>query len=111
MKFEYSPHIAINIKDRNNAGDFYRRVLGMEFVEEKQGDLHFKAGTMNFYFAEGKPGETFLEFKVESVKEACELLVSEGCTVTKVYSEKSVMISDPHGVNFHIWEDGADLDN
>lgn len=111
MKFEYSPHIAINIKDRYKAGDFYERVLGMEFVEEKQGDLHFKAGAMNFYFAEGKPGETFLEFKVESVKEARELLVSEGCTVTKMYSEKSVIISDPHGMNFHIWEEGADFDN
>ena len=109
MKFEYSPHIAINVKDRDKAGDFYKRVLGMEFVEEKRGDLNFKAGPLNLYFAEGQPGQTFFEFKVDSVKEARALLESEGCKITREYSDKNVMVSDPYGFNFHIWEEGADF--
>lgn len=109
MKFEYSPHIAINVKDRDKAGEFYKRVLGMEFVEEKHGDLNFKAGPLNLYFAEGQPGQTFFEFKVDSVAEARALLESEGCKITHEYSEKSIMVSDPYGFNFHIWEEGADF--
>ncbi len=109
MKFEYSPHIAINVKDRDKAGEFYKRVLGMEFVEEKSGDLNFKAGPLNLYFAEGQPGQTFFEFKVDSVAEARTLLESEGCKITHEYNGKSIMVSDPYGMNFHIWEEGADF--
>lgn len=107
MKFEYSPHIAINVKDRDKAGDFYRRVLGMNYVEDKRGDLKFTAGPLNFYFAEGQPGQTFFEFKVDNVKDARELLEKEGCKIIHVYSDKNVMVSDPYGMNFHIWEEGA----
>ena len=110
MKFEYSPNIALNVKDRDKAGEFYKNVLGMNFVEDKNGDLQFTAGAMNFYFAEGKPGQTFFEFKVDNVKEARELLEKEGCKVTHEYSDKNVMISDPYGMNFHIWEEGAVFD-
>lgn len=110
MKFEYSPHIAINVKDRDKAGDFYKRVLGMNYIEEKNGDLKFTAGPLNFYFAEGQPYQTFFEFKVDNVREARELLEKEGCKVTQEYSDKNIMVSDPYGMNFHIWEEGADLD-
>lgn len=48
MKFEYSPNIALNVKDRDKAGEFYKNVLGMNFVEDKNGDLQFTAGSMNF---------------------------------------------------------------
>ena len=30
-------------------------------------------------------------------------LEKEGCKVTQVYSEKSIMIADPFGMKFHIW--------
>jgi catechol 2,3-dioxygenase-like lactoylglutathione lyase family enzyme len=110
MKFEFSPHIAINVKDRDKASDFYKKVLGMNYVEDKNGDLKFTSGPLNFYFAEGQPYQTFFEFKVNSVKEARTLLESEGCTVTREYSEKSIMVSDPYGMNFHIWEEGADFE-
>ena len=111
MNFEYSPNIAINVKDRDKAGDFYKRVLGLNYIEDRKGDLVFGVGPLTFYVAEGQPGQTFFEFKVDNVKEARELLESEGCKVTHEYSNKNVMISDPYGMNFHIWEEGADFDN
>jgi catechol 2,3-dioxygenase-like lactoylglutathione lyase family enzyme len=111
MKFEYSTNIAINVKDRDKAADFYSRVLGMEYIEEKHGDKIFGVGPLTFYVAEGKPGQTFFEFRVDSVSDARKLLESEGCKVSHEYSEKSLMISDPYGMNFHIWEEGADFDN
>jgi catechol 2,3-dioxygenase-like lactoylglutathione lyase family enzyme len=111
MKFKYSPHIAINVKDRDKAADFYGRVLGMEYIEEKHGDKVLSVGPLTFYVSDGQPGQTFFEFKVDNVSEARKLLEEEGCKVTHEYSEKSVMVSDPYGMNFHIWEDGADFDN
>jgi predicted enzyme related to lactoylglutathione lyase len=50
-------------------------------------------------------GFIFFEFKVDDVKGAKEKLEKEGCKVTQTYSEKSVMIADPYGMRFHIWQD------
>jgi hypothetical protein len=41
-------------------------------------------------------GFTFFEYKVEDVSAAKELLEKEGCKVTQVYSEKSLMFADPY---------------
>lgn len=35
--------------------------------------------------------------------EAKELLVNEGCRVLQTYGDKSIMFSDPYGMNFHVW--------
>lgn len=109
MKFEYSPYIAMQVKDYDKAVKFYENILGMERVEEKNGETHFKCGPLNFFIENSANGHIFFEFKVDNVNEAREKLESEGCKVTQVYSEKSVLIADPYGMKFHIWEEGADL--
>ena len=106
MKFKFSPYIAIQVKDHKKAVDFYQNVLGMKFTEENGNDTYLKSDPINFIYENGgKPGKVFFEFKVSSVKKARTLLEKNGCKVTQVYSEKSLMISDPYGMNFHIWED------
>ena len=64
MNFEYSPNIAINVKDRDKAGDFYKRVLGLNYIEDRKGDLVFGVSAMKFYIAEGKPGQTFFDWLI-----------------------------------------------
>lgn len=105
MKFEFSPHIAFQVKDYNKAREFYENVLGMEVIETSDKDTHLKSGQMNFYMENSDNGFTFFEFKVEDVSKAKEELEKEGCKVTQVYSEKSLMIADPYGMRFHIWQD------
>jgi predicted enzyme related to lactoylglutathione lyase len=110
MKFEYSPYIAVPVKENSKAIDFYKRVLGMELTESKGNDTYMKLGFMNFVFEndpEGAFKQVFFEFKVEDVKEAVDLLEFEGCKVLQVFNEKSIMIMDPYGMRFHIWEEGA----
>jgi catechol 2,3-dioxygenase-like lactoylglutathione lyase family enzyme len=113
MKFEYSPYVALQVKDHDKAVDFYKRVLGMEFIEASDNDVYLKKDVITFVF-ENKPDgahkNTFFEFRVDDVNEAKTLLESEGCKVLQIYNEKSIMFSDPYGMNFHIWEDGAFAD-
>lgn len=103
MKYIFSPHIAVQVKDYMKAKDFYEKVLGMEIETTSDKETHFKKDGINFYMEASDSGFTFFEFKVDDVKTAREELEKEGCRVTQVYSEKSIMIADPYGMRFHIW--------
>jgi len=108
MKFEFSPYIAVQVKDNDKAVDFYQRVLGMNFIEQKGNDTYLKSGPINFCFEnapEGAHKAVFFEFKTDSINEARELLEKEGCKVSEVYGEKSMMFFDPYGMRFHVWEE------
>jgi len=114
MKFEYSPYIALQVKDHEKAIDFYKRVLGMEFIEESGNDIYLKKDSITFVFENNPDGahkNVFFEFHVESVKEAREILEREGCSILEEYNDKSVMFSDPYGMRFHVWEEGAFADS
>jgi len=105
MKFEFSPHIAFQVRDYKNAKNFYEKILGMEVVSSSDKETHFKKGLMNFYMEDSESKYTFFEFKVDNINEAKEMLEKEGCKVTQVYSEKSLMFADPYGMRFHVWQD------
>ena len=113
MKLEFSPYIAIQVSDHQNAVDFYQKVLGMEFVDAKGNDAYLDKDGINFVFENNEPGRgsVFFEFKTDNLAEAKETLEKEGCAVTQVYNEHSMMFSDPFGMNFHVWEEGAFPDN
>jgi catechol 2,3-dioxygenase-like lactoylglutathione lyase family enzyme len=105
MEFEFSPYVAFQVKDYAKAVKFYKDVLGFEVVKDGDAETHFKKGPLNFFAENSDKGSTFFEFKVSSVAEARKLLESEGCYVTQEYSAKSIMIADPYGMKFHIWEE------
>ena len=110
MEFTFSPHIAIKVKDYERACAFYKDTLGFELIEIKKNETHFKKNDINFYIENDANAEaTFFEFKVESVPEAIQLLEDQSCTVTDRFSDKSIMVKDPFGMRFHVWEEGADL--
>jgi catechol 2,3-dioxygenase-like lactoylglutathione lyase family enzyme len=101
MKFEFSPYVAVQVKDYDKTIDFYKRVMGMELIETKGNDAYLKSGPICFVFENNPEGKSvFFEFKVSSIKEARQLLEKEGCKVTNLYSEKSIMFSDPYGNEF-----------
>lgn len=105
MKFEFSPHIAFQAKDYEKAKEFYEKVLGMEVVKTSEKETHFTKSGMNFYMENSDSGLTFFEFKVEDIKEAKQELEKNGCRISQIYSEKSIMFADPYGMRFHVWED------
>lgn len=105
MKFEFSPHVAVQVKKYDEAVTFYRDVIGMEVVNSTPSESHMKCGSMNFYFENSGNGLTFFEFKVDSVEAAQKVLEDNDCVVTQTYSAKSKMFADPYGLKFHVWEE------
>ncbi len=103
MDFKFSPHIAFQVKEYVKAKEFYEKVIGMEVVTASDKETHFKKDGINFYMEASDSGFTFFEFKVDDVQSAKAELEKEGCKVTQVYGENSVMIADPFGMKFHIW--------
>ncbi|MCC6865460.1 MAG: VOC family protein [Ignavibacteria bacterium] len=113
MKLEFSPYIAIQVQEHLKAVDFYKRVLGMDLIDERGSDCYMNKNGINFVF-ENKPegaGSVFFEFKTDNLAEAKQELINEGCKITTEYNEHSIMFSDPFGMNFHVWEEGAFQDN
>ena len=108
MKFQFSPYIAVQVKEYQKAIKFYKDILGMDFIESKGNDTYLKSGPVNFVFENAPVGAhkaVFFEFKVDDINEAKEILEKEGCRILKEYYEKSIMFSDPYGMNFHVWEE------
>lgn len=105
MKFEFSPYVAFHVKNYDKAIDFYKSVLGWDLVKKDDKETHFRCGIMNFFAESSDKGYTFFEFKTDNMNEAKELLEKNGCIVTEVYNDKSMMFKDPYGMCFHIFEE------
>ncbi len=60
---------------------------------------------MNFFISGTEKKEIFFEFKVEKAAEAKKLLEEKGCKILNVYSEKSFLVSDPFGLNYHVFQE------
>ena len=50
MKFEFSPHIAFQVKDYVKAKDFYEKILGMEIISTSETETHFKKKRDKFLY-------------------------------------------------------------
>jgi catechol 2,3-dioxygenase-like lactoylglutathione lyase family enzyme len=105
MKFEFSPYVAFQVKNYEKAIDFYENVLGWKLIKKDVTETHFQSGIMNFFAEESDKGYTFFEFKTDNMNEAKELLEKNGCGITHVYNDKSMMFRDPYGMCFHVFEE------
>lgn len=105
INFEFSPYIALQVRDFDKAVEFYNNILGMDLIKKYQKEAHFKKGKTNFFVEKQKPGRVILEFKVVDFDEAKELLESQGCTIVMLYNKKSALFLDPYGVTFHIFQE------
>jgi catechol 2,3-dioxygenase-like lactoylglutathione lyase family enzyme len=107
MPYTFSPHIAVQVKNYQEALKFYKDVLGFEVVKEGPKETHFRCGEFNFYIEDNLNGHTFLEFKVPDVEKAKEQLVAAGCKADQTQTPElgtSYMITDPYGMKFHIYQ-------
>lgn len=105
INFEFSPYIALQVRDFDKAVEFYKNILGMDLVKKYQKEAHFKKSKINFFVEKQKPGRVILEFKVADFDEAKELLEKQGCTIVTLYNKKSALFLDPYGVTFHIFQE------
>ncbi|WP_339217198.1 DUF899 family protein [Ornithinibacillus sp. FSL M8-0202] len=102
--FDLTNNIAIQVNSQSEAIAFYTNVLGMEKVYSSNSETQLTFGGWNFYLEENEENKVFFELAVKDFEKTKELLVSNGCSITKNYNEKSLLMTDPYGLHFHIFE-------
>jgi predicted dithiol-disulfide oxidoreductase (DUF899 family)/predicted enzyme related to lactoylglutathione lyase len=102
--YSFSNNIAVQVNNYEKAIPFYENVLGMTVHAKSDAESHLSLSGMNFYIEDNHEGNTYFDFAVENFDEAKNSLLDHGCLITKEYSEKSVMIADPYGLKFHLFE-------
>jgi predicted dithiol-disulfide oxidoreductase (DUF899 family)/predicted enzyme related to lactoylglutathione lyase len=102
--FQLTNNVAIQVKDYSRAISFYENIMGWKAESTFDNETKFSIGDINFYIENSQNNDVFFEFAVDDFHHAIEMLLDQGCTVMKEYDEKSVMIADPFGLKFHLFE-------
>lgn len=105
--YQLTNNIALQVKDYDKAIHFYENTFGMTIESHNENEAKLSFMGTNFYF-ENKSSEdnheVFFEFAVDEMKNALEELLANDCKIVKKYHEKSIMMADPYGLNFHLFE-------
>ncbi|SES99060.1 Predicted dithiol-disulfide oxidoreductase, DUF899 family [Oceanobacillus limi] len=102
--FQLTNNIAIQVTRYPEAVNFYTNILGMTPVDIKEKETKFQIGGQHFYIENSDNQSVFFEFAVKDLDRSKRLLLEHGCEITNKYNEKSMMISDPFGLRFHLFE-------
>jgi predicted dithiol-disulfide oxidoreductase (DUF899 family) len=102
--FQLTTNVAIQVKDYVRAINFYENIMGMKLERSFENESKFSMDGLHFYIENSKGNSVFFEFAVDDFHHATEMLLDQGCEITKEYHEKSVMIKDPFGLQFHVFE-------
>ncbi len=108
MKFEFSPHVAVPVKDYDRAVEFYKKLMGLDVAYSDDNETELKCGDISLHVENNAGGRIFFEFKVKDIEKAKDQLVEAGCQVVEIAipdGPKSYMITDPYGLSFHLLED------
>ncbi|WP_223702704.1 DUF899 family protein [Sutcliffiella deserti] len=102
--FQLTNNVAIQVKNYKEAINFYEKSLGMKLEKSYENEARFSVGRNHFFVEDSKGNNVFFEFAVDDFQQAIERLVDQGCTITNEYHERSVMVADPFGLKFHLYE-------
>ncbi|QOR68172.1 DUF899 family protein [Cytobacillus suaedae] len=102
--FQLTNNIAIGVKDYENALAFYKEVIGMKVEQIFENETKFTMSGTTFFIENNPENNVHFEFAVEEIETVKNLLLDNGCLITKEYSAKSVMIEDSFGLKFHMFE-------
>ncbi|WP_219914464.1 DUF899 family protein [Thalassobacillus sp. CUG 92003] len=105
--FELTNNIAIQVHDYENALDFYENTMGMKVEKIFDNETKLSISGVNLYLENNESGRVYFELTVENIEKSREMLLNAGCNITKEYSSKSLMISDPYGLKFHLYESNS----
>ncbi len=104
MKFTLNSDIAIHVTDLRKSVEFYRDILGFEYIEGDDEFVRFRKGDIDFYINKADAViPPILSFSVEDINAAKEHLVKSGCKIIKD-SEKAIYAKDVNGIVFDFIE-------
>jgi len=102
--FQMTNNIAVGVKDVEKAVEFYENIIGMKKVKTLENEMKLSISGTNFYIEENDENNTFFEFAVEDFESTKNSLLDNNCTITKEFSDTSIMIADPYGIKFHLFQ-------
>ncbi|WP_088042071.1 DUF899 family protein [Bacillus sp. EAC] len=102
--FQLTNYVAIEVENYEEAIKFYENIIGMKVEKVFDEETKFSLNGTYFYISNSKDKNVFFEFAVDRFDEVIGKLKDEGCKITKVYNDKNVMIADPFGMKFHLFE-------
>lgn len=103
MKFRFSPHIAVQIRNLKRAKIFYTEVLGMETLSINKKEIKLHSTGITFYLEQSSNRQVFFSFEVDSINDAREILVENNCQITMETAE-GIMVKDPFGLSYFVSE-------
>ena len=102
----FSPHIAVGVRDYENALEFYTKVLGLSLSKKQDHEAELDGNGVTLHLENNNAEQhTWLEFRVEDVELLKTRLEAAGCVLQRTHLQKSYLVIDPYGMRFHIWED------
>ncbi|MFA9557952.1 DUF899 family protein [Evansella sp. AB-rgal1] len=102
--FQLTNNIAVQVHDYEKAITFYEETLGFELKTSYDNETKFFINGTYFFVENNPQKSTFFEFAVDDIVAMKEVLLKKGCKITKEYNDKSLMLADPYGLKFHIFE-------
>ncbi|MFS0862571.1 DUF899 family protein [Fredinandcohnia sp. 179-A 10B2 NHS] len=102
--FQLTNNIAVGVRNYEEALLFYKTVLGMKVEQTFDNETKFSISGSNFFFEKNEENYVSFEFAVDKIEEAKSILSQHGCKITREYSSTSIMIQDPFGLKFHLYE-------
>ncbi|MCF6136702.1 DUF899 family protein [Pseudalkalibacillus berkeleyi] len=97
-------NIAVQVKDYPKAIEFYEKTIGMKHEKTYDHETKLSFNGVNFFIEQSDENHTFFEFSTDAFDRIKAKLLKEGCEITKEYSERSIMMVDPYGMRFHLFE-------
>lgn len=108
---QFSPHIAIQVKDYENAVKFFEQMLQMELLKKGEKESHFKKNGINFYVEHQPECKAYFEFYTNDINPVILKLEESVCILKATRTpelEKSYLVYTPFGFQFHLWEKKAE---
>lgn len=103
----FSPHIALDVRRKDDAIQLYQEVLDMDIIEATNDEAILQSGSVRFYIQHADEPSVYFEFAVEDLEETMQELEQRGCESTEVQTPEgdiSYIVHDPFGMKYHIFE-------
>ena len=103
MANSFGTDILIQSQDPKSAAKFYVDNLGFEITEEIPNMVSLRGKHINLFIERGQALGPVLEVTVDSVEEARQRLMKQGCTIVKDEPDfPRCYIQDPYGLIYNL---------
>ncbi|MCF6137489.1 VOC family protein [Pseudalkalibacillus berkeleyi] len=107
MKYKMSNNIGFQVKDVNEAKEFYEKVFGFKQPSDSQvQEIEFRTEHHSIFLIEGEENlGPVLEIIVEDLEEARKHLLENHFTIVRWEGKgNDCYVRDPYGMIYNLWE-------